>query len=129
MDYITFLSMSWDELLPYLLQLPQFQLWLILYIASCILLANPLYHFTLRLMEKSEKKEEELTKRKFKDDPDWAEEVIEEDRSDREPLMFAWNILNLLLYIFVPMIFATIFLYAALRFFLLDYWFISTFLS
>tara|TARA_B100000123_G_scaffold33777_1_gene22436 strand:+ start:130 stop:516 length:387 start_codon:yes stop_codon:yes gene_type:complete len=128
MDYITFLSMSWDELLPYLLQLPQFQLWLILYIASCILLANPLYHFTLRLMEKSEKKEEELTKRKFKDDPDWAEEVIEEDRSDREPLMFAWNILNLLLYISVPMIFATI-LYAALRFFVLDYWFISTFLS
>ena len=97
MDYITFLSMSWDELLPYLLQLPQFQLWLILYIASCILLANPLYHFTLRLMEKSEKKEEELTRRKFKDDPDWAEEVIvsdikallnKEDRSDREPLMF-----------------------------------------
>ena len=128
MDNITFLSMSWDELLPYLLQLPQFQLWLILYIASCILLANPLYHFTLRLMEKSEKKEEELTKRKFKDDPDWAEEVIEEDRSDREPLMFAWNILNLLLYISVPMIFATT-LYAALRFFVLDYWFISTFLS
>ena len=121
--------MSWDELLPYLLQLPQFQLWLILYIASCILLANPLYHFTLRLMEKSEKKEEELTKRKFKDDPDWAEEVIEEDRSDREPLTLVWNILNLLLYIFVPMIFATIFLYAALRFFVLDYWFISTFLS
>tara|TARA_B100000161_G_scaffold251895_1_gene211285 strand:- start:289 stop:678 length:390 start_codon:yes stop_codon:yes gene_type:complete len=129
MDYITFLSMSWDELLPYLLQLPQFQLWLILYIASCILLANPLYHFTLRLIEKSEKKEEELTRRKFKDDPDWAEEVLEEDRSDREPLTFVWNILNLLLYIFVPMIFATIFLYAALRFFVLDYWFISTFLS
>ena len=121
--------MSWDELLPYLLQLPQFQLWLILYIASCILLANPLYHFTLRHMEKSEKKEEGLTRRKFKDDPDWAEEVIEEDRSDREPLTLVWNILNLLLYILVPMIFATVFLYAALRFFVLDYWFISTFLS
>ena len=121
--------MSWEELLPYLLQLPQFQLWLILYIASCILLANPLYHFTFRLMEKSEKKDEELTRRKFKDDPDWAEEVIEEDRSDREPLTFAWNILNLLFYISVPMIFATIFLYAALRFFVLDYWFIFTFLS
>ena len=85
-----------EELIKFIFLVPRFQLWLILYIVSCILLASPLYHFAIIRYEQNVEK-------------DKRQEGL--DLDDEDPMdwvKYFWYTLMAIFYIIVPILFASL---------------------
>ena len=85
-----------EELINIIFLSPRFQLWLILYTVSCILLANPLYHLAIIQFERAAERD----RRKLGLDP--------EDENPYGWTNYFWFPLMAIFYIVIPILFASL---------------------
>ena len=85
-----------EELINIIFLSPRFQLWLILYIVSCILLASPLYH--LAIIQEERAAERDRRKRG----------LGPEDEDSYGWTKYFWFPLMAIYYIFAPILFASL---------------------
>ena len=85
-----------EELITFIFLVPRFQLWLILYIVSCILLASPLYHFAIIRYEQNVEKDKR------------GEGLDLDDEDPMDWVKYFWYTLMAIFYIIVPILFASL---------------------